>query len=206
MSTELFGGGGKPAQTPESLDAGRWALILPVSSCGGGLLVRRQPQVSSSWQAAACSEGASPGSRRGLALVASCPHTQSNPHPPQEWPTPGQPWSRDIWPCFQLTEQGRGRVGSWMDSFCGPQRSRANSPPVGQWPAGVLLSVEAAPAQRSRAAPARTTPGSFPQAPEPSNAGRPCRRLPGCAPWKGRPAWGPQSRPRRGWACTRSWG
>ena len=39
MSTELFGGGGKPAQTPESLDAGRWALILPVSSCGGGLLV-----------------------------------------------------------------------------------------------------------------------------------------------------------------------
>ena len=100
--------------------------------------------MSSSWQAAACSEGASPGSRRGLALVASCPHTQSNPHLPQEWPTPGQPWSRDIWSCFQLAEQGRRRVGSWMDSFCGPQRSRASSPLVGQWPAGVLLSVEAA--------------------------------------------------------------
>ena len=30
MSTELFGGWGKPARTPESLDAGRWAVMLPV--------------------------------------------------------------------------------------------------------------------------------------------------------------------------------
>lgn len=198
MSIELFGGWGKPARTPESLDTGRWAVMLPVFLWWGLLTLEAASaeQLLTGPGVAACSEGASPGSRRGLGLAASCPHTWSNPHPPQEWPPSGQQWSRDIWSCFQLAEQGRGSVGSWMDSFCGPQRSRARSPWGGAAAGWCPAECEGgSPTQQSRAAPARTTSGSFLRAPEPGSSGRAMQTAPRLCSLERVPCWATGSWP-----------
>lgn len=165
MSTELFRGWGKLAQTPESLGAGRWAVMPPVSSCGGACSSWRQPQVSSSSQA------------RG-ALYAQ---KQLLPGVGEAWlspplaPTPGAIPTRRRDSCSPgssgpgtsgLASNSPGRVtgGSapgWT-VFAGPRGQRQVAP-RGRAAAGWCPAEcgGGSPAQQSWASLARTTSGSF---------------------------------------------
>ena len=162
MSTELFRGWEKLAQTPESLDALRrvqpsaplltWPLCRVWSSCGGGLLVLEAASGEQLFT------GPGPLYAQKRLLLGAGEAWLSPPLAP----TPGAIPTRDIWSCFQLARQGRRRVSSWMDSFCGPRGQRQGAP-RGRAAAGWCPAEcgGGSPAQRSWASLARTTLGSF---------------------------------------------
>lgn len=196
MSTELFRGWEKLAQTPESLDALRrvqpsaplltWPLCRVWSSCGGGLLVLEAASGEQLFT------GPGPLYAQKRLLLGAGEAWLSPPLAPTPGAIPTR--CRDGCPpgssgpgTSGLASNSPGRVAGGLapgwTAFVAPEVKGKEPPGVGQRLGGVLLSVAAALPPSSHGHPL-PGPRWAPSCRLLSLVvlGGPCRRLPSCAP------------------------